>query len=192
MSVATQRAKRKDETLLTYDDYVLLPDDRNRYEILEGILNVTPAPIPKHQRVARNLLTRLDQHVRASDLGEILYAPIDVVLDPHNVVQPDLVFIAKERASIVKEKNIQGAPDLIVEVLCPATSETDRVEKFKIYAKHGVTHYWIVDPKERIIEAYKLMGKGYRLIEKAGANARFQPSVFPGLTLSLGEIWGER
>src|SRR5882724_4998757 len=101
---------------LTYEDYQQLPEgDSVRYEILDGELAVTPAPLTRHQRVSRNLLRILDAHVGEGRLGEMLYAPIDVILSDTSVVQPDLLFVAKGRAAIVSPRAIEGPPDLMVE-----------------------------------------------------------------------------
>src|SRR5712692_1844860 len=116
----------------TYDDYVLLPEDR-RYEILDGDLFMTPAPTPYHQLVSRRIEFLLDAHVRRNELGEVLDAPCDVVLSPNDIVQPDILFIAAARLSIMGEKFITAAPDLVVEILSPSTAERDQILKTKIY-----------------------------------------------------------
>jgi Uma2 family endonuclease len=148
---------------LTYEDYVLLPNDRNRYEILEGELSVTPAPSTKHQTTLANLFKRLAKHVDDHNLGKLFFAPIDLILDPTSVLQPDLLFVSKARQQIITERAIEGAPDLVVEIISPTTSRNDRVTKAQIYARHAVPAYWIVDPQEETVEIYLLEGSGYRL-----------------------------
>ena len=149
--------------VLTYEDYVLLPNDRNRYEILEGELTATPAPSTKHQSVSANLFKLLSRHIDNRNLGKLLYAPIDLILASTSVLQPDLVFVAKDRQRIITDKAIEGVPDLVIEILSPSTSRTDRVTKAQIYARHSVPAYWIVDPDEELIEIYLLDVDGYRL-----------------------------
>jgi Uma2 family endonuclease len=153
----------KGKIVLTYEDYVLLPNDRNRYEILEGELTVTPAPSTKHQTVSGNLFVRLAHHIRERDLGKLFYAPIDLILESTSVLQPDLLFVSKVRQRIITEKAIEGVPDLVIEILSPGTSRTDRVTKAQLYARHGVPAYWIVDPEQEVIEIYLPDADGYRL-----------------------------
>ena len=126
---------------LTYEDYVDLPDDGRRYEILDGELEVSPAPAPRHQSVSLNLLRILDRHVEERGLGRLYYAPIDVILAPTTIVQPDLLFIAAGRESIVTGKAIEGPPDLMVEIISPWSGRRDRVAKATLYARYGVRHY---------------------------------------------------
>lgn len=174
---------------LTYDDYVSLPADGRRYEILDGELAVTPAPTTKHQMVSRNLEWVLHGHAREMGSGTVLDAPIDVILSPVTVVQPDLLFVRSGREAIVKERGIEGAPDLIVEILSPSSMRQDRVVKAALYARSGVAHYWIVDPEARTVELYEIEAEAYRLIRKATAQDILRPPLFPGLEIDLGEIW---
>jgi Uma2 family endonuclease len=176
---------------LTYDDYASLPRDGRRYEILGGELAVTPAPSSRHQMVLRNLAWVLHGHVRVRGLGNVLFAPIDVILSTTTVVQPDLLFVRSGREVVVTERGIEGAPDLIVEILSPSSARQDRIVKGALYARHGVRHYWIVDPEARGIELYELEEEAYRLIAKAAGEEPFSPSLFPGLEIDLGEVWSE-
>ena len=149
--------------ILTYEDYVLLPNDGKRYEILEGELTVTPAPSTKHQTASVNLLVLLSQYIKERDLGKLFHAPIDLILESTSVLQPDLLFVSKARQRIITEKAIEGAPDLVIEILSPGTSRTDRVTKAQIYARYSVPAYWIVDPEQEVIEIYLQEADGYRL-----------------------------
>ncbi len=177
---------------LTYEDYLhLLPDDGKRYEIIEGELFVTPAPITKHQIVSLNLSTILHRHVRKHKLGRVLAAPTDVILSRTNVVQPDLLFISKKRQQIITEENIQGAPDLIVEILSEFTEEQDRTLKMQVYARHGVPHYWLIDPERETLEVYELDpdSRSFRHRATYQRDKTFQPTLFPKLKLKLAELW---
>jgi Uma2 family endonuclease len=153
----------KGKIVLTYEDYVLLPNDRNRYEILEGELSVTPAPSTKHQSASANLFKLLSRHIDDRNLGKLFYAPIDLILDPSTILQPDLLFVFSAHQHIITERAIEGVPDLVVEILSPTTSRTDRVTKAQIYARHSVPVYWIVDPDEESIEIYLVEGDVFRL-----------------------------
>jgi Uma2 family endonuclease len=176
-------------THLTYEEYRALPEDGNRYEVVEGELVMTAAPIVEHQRVSRNLQFILDSYIRASNWGELFSAPIEVFLGEEDFVQPDLVCVSRARQEIIKEKNIEGAPDLIVEILSPTTTRTDRVVKAKVYARRQVPHYWIVDPVAHTLEAFQWENGSYRLAAANAENETFQPGLFPTLTISLAKLW---
>ncbi len=174
---------------LTYEDYCALPDDGLRHEVIEGFLFSEPSPRRAHQRVLLNLAALLQAHVREQGLGEVYLAPFDVVLDRRTVVVPDLLFVARERAGIVTERAVEGPPDLVVEILSPGTAGRDRVAKLNAYARHGVPHYWLVDPEARTLEALELAGSGYRVAAAAAADEGFTPGLFPGLVIALPELW---
>ena len=135
---------------LTYQDYLNTPDDE-RYELLNGELILVASPNMDHQDVVTNLGTPLSVFVREGDLGKLYFAPTDVILSDTEVVQPDLLFISKEREHIRTPANIQGAPDLIVEILSPSSARRDWGYKRELYAKHEVKEYWIVDPTNRVV-----------------------------------------
>jgi Uma2 family endonuclease len=149
--------------VLTYEDFVALPDDGRRYELHEGELAVSPAPTPRHQRIIGNLFLILAPHVRASGRGEIFLSPFDCILTNITVVEPDLVYVDEERRRLVSERALEGSPSLAIEVLSAYSINTDRRRKMALYAAHDVPWYWIVDPDARTIEAYRLAGIGYRL-----------------------------
>ncbi len=181
-----------EETRLTYEDYMELPNDGKRYEIIGGELHVAPAPgADIHQTVLFNLLLVLGNHVVAHNLGRLLPSPVDVVLSDHDVVQPDIVFVARERLSIIG-REIAGPPDLAVEIISPASARLDRTVKRKLYAAHGVRYYWLVDPRARRLEEYELAGNAYRPRSRAEGAADFQPALFPDLEIPLSRVWVQR
>lgn len=137
----------------TYEDYLQLPEDR-RYEIIDGDLFLTPAPSFYHQLVSAHLMFHVMRHIREHALGEIIGAPCDVVLSKTDVVQPDLLFISKERQEIVAEKYVSAAPDLVVEILSKSTAKRDRGIKAKLYERTGVRELWIVDPWAKTVEIF--------------------------------------
>jgi Uma2 family endonuclease len=186
MAVAARREYRG---LLTYRDLWHTPEDGNRYEIIHGEVYVTPPPLTVHQRVSRNLERILDRHVVENDLGEVLHAPLGVVLEKPSGVQPDVVFIAKGRLSIVQEKAVFGAPDLIVEVLSSSTASRDRGLKKELYARTQVRHYWLLDPRRKTFQALRLQGGRYVLEAEHAGEERFRPSLFPGLVIPLADVW---
>ena len=175
--------------ILTYEDYVLLPSDGKRYEILEGELTVTPAPSTKHQTASVNLLVLLSQYIKERDLGKLFHAPIDLILESTSVLQPDLLFVSKARQHLITERAIEGAPDLVIEILSPGTSRTDRVTKAQIYTRYGVPAYWIVDPEQEVIEIYLLEADGYRLAATLqGKTPMFAPP-FKELEIAAGDVF---
>ena len=128
----------------TYEDYCNAPEDK-RYELHDGDLVVVPSPKEQHQDVTGNLFIRLTLFVREGALGRTYIAPFDIVFSNHDVVQPDVIFVSNERHDIITPDNIQGAPDLVIEVLSPSTAHRDRTFKRALYARHGVREFWLVD-----------------------------------------------
>lgn len=176
-------------TILSYKDYEALPADGRRYELHEGELSVTPAPSPKHQEVSLNVVFLLHHHVKTHGLGRVFYAPIDCILSDITVVQPDIVYLDSGRLPSITARGIEGPPTLVVEILSPTTTQTDRGVKAQLYARHGVPYYWIVDPEVRSIEAYQLAEGAYQL---AGRLAGLEPvslPPFPDLALDPASIW---
>jgi Uma2 family endonuclease len=146
----------------TYADYAALPTDGLRYEVVEGVLFMAPAPGTAHQGCSALLLTYLVTHVEFAGLGRVFAAPIDVELAPGTVVQPDLLVIRTANLGIIAPSRIIGAPDLIVEIASPSTAGYDRREKQDAYAAAGVAEYWIVDPSAQTIELLILTDAAYR------------------------------
>lgn len=177
----------------TYEDYLKL-EDENRYEIIGGKLVVAPVPKPKHQRVLRELEFAIWSYVKEKDLGEVFYAPIDVVFEPKYVLQPDLVFISKERKEIIdEERAIFGPPDLVVEVVSPSTLGRDTVEKREIYERFGVKEFWLVYPEMKCVEVLVLNKEGkYELFNEGCSEegrGEVRSKVLKGFKLNLREIF---
>ncbi len=191
MARAVRQSIPEGKIILTYEDYCALPNDGKRYEILEGELSVTPAPLIWHQEVLRNLVRVLDRYLEAHPIGKLLFAPVDVILSRTTIVQPDLVFVRTANYHLVTARAIEGPPDLVLEVLSPSTTETDRVTKAQIYARSGVPHYWIVDPEGESLQAYERVGEGYRLSVQARSGEAFQHALFPKLSIHLGSIFAK-
>ena len=146
----------------TYDDYAALPNDGNRYEIVRGVLVMTPAPSPEHQDIVGEIFSALRTHIKLAGLGRVFTGPIDVDLGPKNVYQPDLVVVLNTHLDRVAEKKIIGAPDLVVEVASPSTAAYDRLTKYEKYAHAGIREYWLVKPTSRSVEVLVLEGREYR------------------------------
>jgi Uma2 family endonuclease len=188
MMVMSKSAMKQAKVRYNYHDYLLLPEDK-RYEILDGDLHMAPAPSIRHQSVTLNLKVALFQYVKNHGSGKILDAPCDVILSDENVVQPDILFVRKEHAGVITEANLQGPPDIAIEVLSPGTRNKDLDLKRKIYARFGVREYWIVDPESETIEILVWSEAGYT---SAGIHAkadRLSSPLLPDLNLALSEVF---
>lgn len=176
---------------LTYEDYLYLPEDGKRHEIIDGEHNVTPAPTTRHQRIVTRLTRMLESLVADRGLGLVLVAPTDVVLSDTDVVQPDLLFVSKSRAEIVTESNIRGAPDLVIEVTSSTTRRRDEITKRDLYAKHGVAEYWIVDPEVDAIKVYHSTEEGFERIAELAAerDEKLTSVLLPELEIRLPELF---
>lgn len=179
---------RRANVRFNYRDYLLLPEDK-RYEILDGELYVVAAPNIKHQRVSKKLEIALIRQVEEMGLGEILHAPCDVILSEENVVQPDILFIRKERLGIIGETNLAGAPDLVIEIVSAGTRGKDLEIKRKIYASFGVLEYWVVDPETATVEVLVWSEAGYVSSGLYSRSQRLASPLLPELNLSLSEIF---
>mgnify|MGYP001327293968 CR=1 FL=1 len=175
------------DRLYTYDDYLKIDDD-NQYELIGGKLVLVPAPRTIHQLVKGNIFWVLKDYIRKNNLGEILDAPTDVLLSETEKPQPDILFIAKNRLDIITEMNIQGAPDLVIEILSPSTGRHDKVEKSRMYYKHGVKEYWIVDPDHKVIEVFIPAEKNWNLFQSYNTDEILTSPLLNGLEIPLKDI----
>ncbi len=166
------------------DDYMALPDEPS-CELLYGRLHVTPAPVFRHQEVVVELVSLLRGHARTHG-ARVVTSPIDVVLDDHSVVQPDIVYISAARAAIVLDR-VEGAPDLVVEVLSPATARRDLGEKLKLYADSGVGEYWLVDPVARTFEFLRNRGRRFEVC--LPLDGAYSSEAIIGFELDLEQFW---
>lgn len=171
---------------LTHRDLEHVPEDGNLYEVIDGVLLGTPFPDYRHQEAAGQLFAQLNAHVRSRGLGKVFSSGLKVVLDEPTGVGPDIVYISHGRMDAMHEDGYYGAPDLVVEVLS-SRPERDRIVKAAKYARAGIPHYWIVDPKDRNLQAYRLEAAHYRLAGEF--RGRFEPELFPGLVLELDQLW---
>lgn len=184
-----RRKTRDSRSVFTYSDYCLLPDDGKRYEIIDGELHNAPAPYVRHQVVLRNLGGVLEPYCRQNAHGELLYAPVDVVLSDIDVVQPDIIWISNENRRIITMKNIQGVPDLVVEIVSPHTKRKDEELKVKLYQRFGVKEYWLIDPEGGVLSLYRLRGKLLELVQKYSDVETFKSRCFPGLKIDLKRVF---
>ncbi|MBZ5668119.1 MAG: Uma2 family endonuclease [Acidobacteriia bacterium] len=175
-------------TKYTHADLLAMPDDGKRREIIEGELFVTPSPLDIHQKILFNLTLALGKFLEVHPLGELRFAPLDVILSEHDVLEPDLLFVLKEHRTIVRDW-VRGAPDLVVEILSPATEARDRGPKMKAYARFGVGEYWIVDPVAQVIEVYRLATEGFQLAKMCAKDDTVETPLLPGFLLPVGPVF---
>lgn len=175
---------------LTYEEYRLFPADGRRHELIGGEHFVTPSPTTVHQRFVRKLGHLLDDFVTSHGLGEVFFAPLDVVLSPRDVVQPDILFISKARMHRLGRENVQGAPDLVVEVVSESSRHLDRKLKRALYEKYDVLEYWVADPELRILEVFRRdeAGRLAKAAEFEDAGTLTTP-ILPGLEVDLAALW---
>jgi Uma2 family endonuclease len=185
---AMHPAQRSD-TRLTYDDFLLFPDDGRRHELIDGEHYVTPSPNTRHQRLVLRLSVALASYVEAHPgSGEVFVAPFDVVFTHFDVVEPDLLFVAADQQDIVTEKHVRGAPALVVEVLSPGTRRVDEKAKYRLFDRAGVREYWLVDPELDVVKVFRRDASGAfpRVAELAGDSGdTLTTPLLPAFSLSL-------
>jgi len=165
------------------------------YDLINGIILRTQSsvnkkpPKPIHQNASMNLSRILSIHVFENKIGKLFASPIDVYFDNYNNTQPDILFIKKERLFIITERGIEGAPDLIVEILSPSTFKRDKKEKFDLYMRFGVSEYWIVDPYYKSIEVFELENNNYKLAFEASESGMIQSKVLEGFSLEISTVF---
>ena len=182
---------KEQEFALTYEDYLTFPNDGKRYEIVEGGLFVTPAPFLRHQAILGAIHRLIANWCHASQAGQVFVAPTDVVLSANSVVQPDLLYVSTEHQARLGDRFVQGAPDLVVEVLSESTRRHDEITKRNLYASGGVPEYWVVDPEVWSIKVYRLQGGRFvRTAELSAENDEWITSPqLPGFKASLVELF---
>jgi Uma2 family endonuclease len=181
-AVLEKQAKR-----WTYEEYYRL-DDGRRYEIIDGDLLMAPAPDTWHQDWSRELTLIVATYVKRTKLGKVFIAPVDVVLDPENTVQPDLVFVSAANLPIIQHRAIFGVPDMVVELVSPSSVRRDRYDKKALYARFGVKEYWIGDPANKALEILTLKSGNYELHCCAEEKGKLTSPLLPGLEFDLSEI----
>jgi Uma2 family endonuclease len=177
---------------LTYDDFVLFPDDGKRHELIDGEHYVTPAPTPRHQQLLGRLYLTIGGWLQTHPLGEAFLSPLDVVVSDVDVVEPDLLYISHHRAAeIITATNVRGAPDLVIEIGSPSTRQRDETIKRRLYERAGVSEYWVVDPELDVVRVYRRGDAGFgRPIElSAEAGDQLETPLLPGLEITLARLF---
>ncbi len=181
------------DTRFTYDDFVLFPDDGKRHEIIDGEHHVTPSPNLRHQVLVGRLVFEIELYLRANPgTGHVFLSPLDVVLSHWDVVEPDLLFVAGDQAAIMTEKNIQGPPALVVEVLSKSTRKRDAQIKRRLFERTGVREYWLVDPELDTVQVFRPSpeGKLARVVELTAEDGDVLTTpLLPGCQINLRELF---
>ncbi len=172
----------------TVDDYMSLPEGAP-YQLIGGQLVMNPSPTTFHQDVSRNLEFALLAHVEKNDSGYVFDAPLDVHFTDRDVFQPDIIFVSKERRRIVGRKTIDGAPDLIVEIISPSTAYYDLRKKFRTYERENVLEYWIVDPGLKRIDVFENVDGKFRLFEEAENEGSAASKILDGFSVDLKTVF---
>jgi|HubBroStandDraft_3_1064219.scaffolds.fasta_scaffold14790_2 Uma2 family endonuclease len=182
---------------MRYCDLAALPEDGKRHEIIDGQHYMSAAPSARHQEVLGNLFSLLRGFIKSRRLGKLFFAPLDVWLSEHDVVEPDLLFVRRERLTALEERFLRGAPDLAAEVLSPSTRQVDRGVKLRAYRRFGFGEYWIVDPVGETVEVFRGEGDWTEpavfLSRAAGSHSSRELALtsplFPGLVLTMDQIF---
>ena len=178
---------------LTYDDFVLFPDDGQRHELIDGEHYVTPSPNLKHEAIVRNLLTLMGPYLRDRRIGKVYAAPLDVVFSHFDVVEPDVLYVSEARRQVLTPQNVQGAPDLVVEVGSPGTRRRDEKLKHQLYERFGVSDYWVVDPDLDVVRVYRLAEGRYVRVQELSLDLGevLATPLLPGLDLPLSDLFSD-
>ncbi|KAB7733116.1 Uma2 family endonuclease [Rudanella paleaurantiibacter] len=172
---------------LEFDD-----NDPFLYELLTGELVKKKVLSPRHQLLLAELYDQVKAHVKASQAGTVLFAPVDVFLSDYDAPQPDLVFVEKAKANFITHDGVMGVPTLVVEVISPSSVFRDRVTKKQLYQQHGIQEYWLIEPADNFIEIFTLVDGRYDLLSAASPQeGTLNSGVLPGLTLNLKTLFGE-
>ena len=179
---------KEPKTKLTYEDYAKTPEGE-RWELIDGVLIMAAAPNMLHQNAQMDLAYPVETWVRQRGLGKVYTPDTDVCFSDTETVQPDLVFVSNERAHILTAANIQGAPDLVVEILSPSTTSRDWRDKMDIYERHGVTEYWVVDPVGYFLWQFRLSDGNYALHATFGEDDTLTSPTLEGFSLPMSEVF---
>jgi len=177
--------KTRQSAKLGYQEFALLPDDGQRHEVINGEHFVNPAPGTHHQRLSIAIAFQLFAQITAKGLGQVFTAPTDLQLSDHDIVQPDLM--VQDRSATITPTRIQGAPNLIIEILSATTAALDRRRKKELYCRAQVPEYWIVNPDQREVEQFILRTDEYELIGRQ--TERIVMMGLPEVSIDLSQVW---
>lgn len=174
---------------LTYEEYRLLPEDGQRYELMEGDLFVSPAPSTRHQTISRRLQFALMQALELPGRAQIFNAPADVILEETTVVQPDLIIVGAGNSHLVTPRAIEGAPDVVIEIMSPGSIDRDAHLKLRVYERFAIPEYWVVDPDHGFVEVFAWTKEGYRRRDRYDRASTLTCPLFPEVSIPLAPLF---
>jgi Uma2 family endonuclease len=174
--------------LLTVGDYRATPEG-SRYQLIDGELIMAPAPNRYHQEIVWNLMRILDRHLVQHQTGRAFVAPFDVFLSEHDVFQPDVLFISKDRENILADDGAHGAPDLVIEIISPSNAHLEKTAKRAVYARTGVKEFWLVDPHLQQIHLYDFAANPAKFVRIVDEDETFETATLPGLVVAAAEVF---
>lgn len=174
---------------ITRYDYQDMPDGPPYYQVVEGDLIMSPSPTLYHQRIAGRIFYLISTYLAKNRVGEAFIAPLDVFLTEVNIYQPDVAFVSNQRSSIIKAEGLEGAPDLVVEILSPGTAKLDKGSKRKIYARTGVRELWLVDPDAKQIQVFELALDPDTPARTVGERGAVTTKLMPGLRIKAASVF---
>jgi Uma2 family endonuclease len=192
MAGSEERQTARAAVKLTYDDFVLFPDDGKRHELIDGEHYVTPSPNLAHQRILGNLHLLIGNWLEEHPIGHVFFAPLDVVFSHFDVVEPDLLYLSNERAAqAITPLHVRGVPELVVEIASKGTRKRDETIKHRLYERTGVSEYWVVDPFADVVHVFRRERDGFGEPRRLSCEASdvLTTTLLPGLDLPLSRIF---
>lgn len=174
---------------LTYDDFLLFPDDGQRHELIDGEHFVTPSPTTRHQRLSIRLSTALYAHLRDHGGGQVFHAPLDCVFSTFDIVEPDVLVITSDQQDIITEQHVRGVPAIVVEILSPGTRRVDLGVKLRLYDRAGAREYWVVDPIGNHVTVHRRTERGLLEMTALSDVDTLTTPLLPRFSLDLGELF---
>ena len=175
------------KTQLTYEDFAALPDDGKHYELLAGVLYVNPSPGLPHQHTAKRAFLQICEYFEGNRLGEVFFAPFDVILSEHDVAEPDILVVSSP--SQFSRRGVEGPPALVVEIISPSGRKYDRVTKSARYLALGVEHYWIIDPDARHVVCQRAEHGQWVVVAEGRDSDQVCDPSWPSLVINLQALW---
>lgn len=175
--------------LVNRHDYEEMSEGPPYYQVIVGDLIMSPSPTPNHQDIVLEIAALIRNYLEKKPIGRVFVAPLDVFLDDYNIYQPDVIFISNERLDILTGKGVEGAPDLVVEILSPSTARLDKGAKRKKFAQTGVKELWLVAPETRTISIYLMDQDAEKPARTHGEKSVFESSLLPGLKFKAAVIF---
>ena len=175
--------------LLTYADYArLTPPDSGNYELHNGKIIFMPTPTGYNQQISMRLSIKMGSYILQKQLGQLLAAPMDTIFSEHDTLQPDLLFVTQERTHIIK-KQVEGVPDLIIEIVSPGNSKKEMSYKKYVYETSGVREYWLIHPEKQTVTQYENIENELLRLNVLNIDDLLQSKIVEGFEIKVREIF---